>query len=269
MQDISVFWLRVAAAFYLPGLIYAILVVLRRNTGLFRYALNFFAAGAMLHLVSIVDLARQMGRFPAENFYESISLCAFALAGLFLFVNWRYKFESLSLFVFPLVFLMTLVGATSIPVATWSNSNVRDAWLVIHVAFAVAGYASLLIAASASIFYLVQERRLKAKQLSQKLPPLAILDNLLSRSMAIGFILITLATIMGSIWAFIESGTGWIGDPKILFAWVTWIGYLVMVFLRVGAGWRGRKVAITAICVLGVSVLTWATHTGLRSHLIK
>ncbi len=61
MQDISVFWLRVAAAFYLPGLIYAILVVLRRNTGLFRYALNFFAAGAMLHLVSIVDLARPHG----------------------------------------------------------------------------------------------------------------------------------------------------------------------------------------------------------------
>lgn len=269
MQDISVFWLRVAAAFYLPGLIYAILVILHKNGNLFRTALNLFGLGAILHFVSIVDLARQMGRFPAENFYESISLCGFALAVVFLFVNWKYKFESLSIFVFPLVFFMTQIGATSIPVSTWTNTSVRDAWLVIHVTLAVAGYASLLIAASASIFYLVQERRLKAKQMSQKLPPLAILDNLLSRSMAIGFILITLAVVMGSAWAFIESGTEWIGDPKILFAWVTWIGYLIMVFLRVGAGWRGRKVAITAICVLGVSVLTWATHTGLRSHLIK
>lgn len=269
MQDISVFWLRIAAALYLPGLIYAILVILRRNEGLFRYALNTFTAGAILHFVSIIDMARQTGRFPAQNFYESISLCAFVLACVFLFVNWRYKFESLCIFVFPLVFLMSLVGATSSPVSKWANSNVRDVWLIVHVALAVASYALLLIAASASIFYLVQERRLKTKQLSQKLPPLAILDNLLSRSMAIGFILITLAIIMGSIWAFIESGTQWIADPRILFAWVTWIGYLIMVFLRVGAGWRGRKVAITAICVLGVSVLTWATHFGLRSHLIK
>lgn len=269
MQDISVFWLRIAAAFYLPGLIYAILVILRKNGGLFRYALNAFTAGTILHIVSIVDLTRQTGHFPAENFYESISLCALVLALVFLFVNWRYKFESLSIFIFPLVFLMSLIGATSTPVAKWSSSNARDAWLIIHVALAVASYALLLIAAAASIFYLVQEHRLKTKQLSQKLPPLAILDNLLSRSMAFGFIFITLAIIIGSIWAFIESGTDWIADPKLVFAWVTWIGYLVMVFLRVGAGWRGRKVAITAICVLGVSVLTWATHFGLRSHLIK
>jgi ABC-type transport system involved in cytochrome c biogenesis permease subunit len=267
--DISVFWLRVATALYLPAIVYAALLALRRAFIPFRAALASFGLGAVFHFVSLIDLWRQTGHFPAQSFYDSISLCAFLLATLFLFVNWRYQFESLSILIFPLVFLMALVGATSAPVGPWRSDGVRDAWLLLHVTLAVAGYASLLLAAAASIFYLLQEQRLKAKQLSHKLPPLAILDNLLSRSMGIGFVLITLATVMGSIWGFIESGTQWVADPKILVAWITWLGYLLLVFLRLGIGWRGRKVAITAIGVLGVSVLTWVTHIGIREHLSR
>jgi ABC-type transport system involved in cytochrome c biogenesis permease subunit len=84
-----------------------------------------------------------------------------------------------------------------------------------------------------------------------------------------GFVLITLAVLMGSIWGFIESGTAWVSDPKIVVAWATWLGYLVMVFLRVSAGWRGRKAAVMALSVLGFSVLTWAAHVGIRESLLR
>ncbi len=269
MQDVSIFWLRVAAVLYLPGLVDATLTVVRRKPTFFRPALYLFAVAALVHLVSLIDLARQTGRFPAETFYESISLCGFLLAVSFLAVFWRYKFISLSLFVFPLVFLMTLIGATSTPVATWSNSRVRDAWLLLHVTLAISGYAALLTAVSVSFFYLVQERRLKAKHFNSKLPPLATLDDILSRSMGWGFVLFTLAVMIGSIWAFIESGTAWVSDPEIIVAWTTWLGYLIMVFLRVSAGWRGRKAAFMALSVLGCSVLTWATHVGIRGRFLR
>jgi ABC-type uncharacterized transport system permease subunit len=269
MQDVSIFWLRVAALLYLPGLVDATLTVLRRKPTFFRPALTLFAVAALVHLVSLVDLARQTGRFPAETFYESISLCGFLVAVSFLALFWRYKFVSLSLIVFPLVFLMTLIGATSTPVATWTNPRVRDAWLLLHVTLAISGYAALLTAVSVSFFYLVQERRLKAKRFTSKLPPLATLDDILSRSMGWGFVLITLAVLMGSIWGFIESGTAWVSDPKIVVAWATWLGYLVMVFLRVSAGWRGRKAAVMALSVLGFSVLTWAAHVGIRESLLR
>jgi ABC-type transport system involved in cytochrome c biogenesis permease subunit len=269
MQDVSIFWLRVAAAFYFPGLLAAVFSVIARRPLQFRPALALFTVAALLHFVSLVDLARQTKRFPAETFYESISLCAFLLAVLFLFVNWRYQFASLSTFLFPLVSVMTLVGATGAPVSTWTDPRVRNAWLLLHVTLAVAGYAALVIAAGASIFYILQERRLKSKQTADRLPPLATIDDLLSRSMALGFILITLAVVMGSIWAFIESGVSWIADPKIVVAWITWLGYLTIVFLRVSAGWRGRKAALMTIGVLGFSALTWATHIGIRSQLVK
>jgi ABC-type uncharacterized transport system permease subunit len=269
MQEISLFWLRVAAVLYLPGLIYALAGAVRRQITLPRFVLTLFVLGAVLHAVSLVDLSRQTGQFPVQNFSESLSLCAFLLAVLFLFLNWRYRLESLSTLIFPLVCVMTVVAALQSREPGWADDGVRGVWLAMHVTLAAAGYAALFITAAASVFYIIQERRLKSKQMSQRLPPLATLDNVLSRSMGIGFVLITLATIIGSVWGFIESGTRWIADPRIVPAWVTWLGYLAMVSLRVGAGWRGRKVAVSALVVLCVSAVTWATHGTLRSDLLK
>ena len=101
------------------------------------------------------------------------------------------------------------------------------------------------------------------------LPPLGTLDNLISNSMAFGFVFITLGLVAGSAWAFIESGTDWIRDPRIALSFITWGFYLAMVFLRASAGWRGRKAALMAVAVLCCSALTWAAHVGLRSMLTK
>ena len=82
-------------------------------------------------------------------------------------------------------------------------------------------------------------------------------------------IMITLATIAGSTWAFIEFGTSWISDPRISVSFITWGIYLAMICLRVTAGWRGRKAAFMAIAALGGSAITWVTHNGLLRHLTQ
>lgn len=92
---------------------------------------------------------------------------------------------------------------------------------------------------------------------------------MINRSMGIGFALLTLATIAGATWAYIESGTRWIGDGKIAISFLTWGLCLVMVFLRTSAGWRGRKAAIMSLAVLGSSALTWIAHVGLRPALMR
>jgi ABC-type transport system involved in cytochrome c biogenesis permease subunit len=272
MYEMSTVWLRVATTLYSLGLVHAILTVLARSSRFFRPALAGFCVGVVLHLVSIIEEAVAGAHPPVSNFYESISLCAFLIALLYLFVYWRYQFESLSVFLFPLVFVMALVGSLETPVPSWSNPTLRDTWLLVHVVLVLLGYAALLLMAAASIVYLIQERHLKSKRprvFFDRLPALGALDELISHSMAIGFVLITLSVIAGSTWAFIESGTQWIREPKIAISLVTWGFYLAMVFLRVTAGWRGRKAALMAITVLGCSALTWAAHTGLRDLLVR
>jgi len=138
---------------------------------------------------------------------------------------------------------------------------------MIHIILVLAGYAALLLTAIASVFYLVQERRLKNKQAGswlEKLPPLATLDNVISSSMGIGFVLLTLGVVFAITWASTESGARWLSDPKILLSFFTWALCLLMIVLRASAGWRGRKAALMALTVLGCSALTWAAHIGLR-----
>ncbi len=272
MHETAVLWLRVATVLYSLGLLHAVFVLTRKHSGFFRYALAAFTCGALFHFVSVVETSMAVGRLPVDNFFEAISFCALLISAAFLLLYWRYRFASLSLFIFPLVFVMSQIGSMETPVASWPNSGVRDAWLFAHVAAVLLGYVGLLVTALAAIFYLIQERQLKNKRPSrmfERLPPLATLDNLITHSMAFGFVFITLGVIAGSAWAFVESGTSWISDPKIGISLLTWVFCLIMVFLRASAGWRGRKAAVMAITVLGCSALTWAAHVGLRSIMIR
>src|SRR4026209_2097638 len=91
MAEMSVIWLRVAAALYSLGLLHSILTVTQRRNNLFGYALGAARAGILLHLVSVIEEGLVTGRCPIANFYETISMCALIILALFLVVHWRYK----------------------------------------------------------------------------------------------------------------------------------------------------------------------------------
>jgi ABC-type transport system involved in cytochrome c biogenesis permease subunit len=269
----SVIWLRTAAALYSCGLIYALLVIFKRGTRLFTPALLAFGAGMVFHLVSIIELRSELGHFPISNFYETTSLCAFLIAIFFLVAYAYYRVSVFAICLFPLVFFMTLIGATEFPIAPWRNPEIRNAWLLVHVSTVLIGYAALVLASVGAMVYLVQERQLKRKQTVSlsgfRLPPLATLDRVITQAMNTGFLFITIGTAAGIVWAFVEHGSRWVGDPEIAFFLFTWAVYLAMIFLRVSAGWRGRRLAWVAVGVLACSVVTWGIHLGLRSVLAR
>jgi ABC-type uncharacterized transport system permease subunit len=272
MAEMSVIWLRVAAALYSLGLVHATLTLVRRREQLFRVALVAFGLGSVFHFVSIVEEGIVSNRCPIGNFYETLSMCAFLLALVYLGVHWRYKLESLSVFIFPLIFVATLVATMGNPVSAWSSPAVRSIWLTVHIVLVLSGIAALLLAAIASLVYLFQERELKRKRPRKsyyRLPALGTLDDVISKSMAVGFVLMTLAVIAGSTWGFIELKSGWLADPKIVISFITWGIYMALVFLRTVAGWRGRKAAIMTVTVSAFAAITWAAHARLGNLLFK
>src|SRR5438067_9036395 len=124
MIESSIFWLRVAACLYALGLLHSILVLVQHRQSVLGVALATFRVAVVLHGVAIVDMAMASGGIVA-NFYQTLSLCAFLVAVVFLMVEWRYKFASTSFLPFPLVFLMTLVASMEHPVASWPDARVR------------------------------------------------------------------------------------------------------------------------------------------------
>jgi ABC-type uncharacterized transport system permease subunit len=118
--------------------------------------------------------------------------------------------------------------------------------------------------------YIIQERELKSKRpraFYYRLPPLGKLDELADRTLAVGFILVTLGVIAGSFWAFLRFGAKWIVDPTTAMAFVTWAIYLAMVFSRVAIGWRGRKAAYFSIVGFCSAALTWIVNRGAHTFL--
>src|SRR5438270_7737968 len=154
MAEMSVIWLRVAALLYSLGLLHAILAITQRRENMFRYALAAARVGVILHLVSVIEEGLITGHCPIANFYETMSLCALTIMALFLAVHWRYKLESLSIFMFPLVFVMTLVATMARPVGVWSSPAIRNIWLTTHIVLVLLGYAALLLTAVSAVIYL-------------------------------------------------------------------------------------------------------------------
>jgi ABC-type transport system involved in cytochrome c biogenesis permease subunit len=261
----SIFWLRMAACFYAVGLLHSILVLMRRSNILYPVARGAFRIGATLQAVAIVDLGMVLHRIPVDTVFQTMNLCAFLIAVLFLAVEWKYSFATTAVAHFPLVFVMTLVAATEPRAAALTDVKGRQTWLVIHIVLALAGYAALILTAVASVCYLIQERRLKSKKparLLEKLPPLATLDNLINGSLGVAFVLITLAVVLIITWEFRYSGKAWIGDPRVMVSLVTWALLVAATYLRATAGWRGRRVAWMALAVLGCSMITWRAWGG-------
>lgn len=272
MIETATFWLRVAACLYAVGLLHSLLAAVRHGQNAFGVAMTAFRLALVIHGVSIVDLAMASGRIPVDNVYQTLSLCAFLIALGYVATEQRYKFSSASVALFPLVFAMVLGAAMEQPMVPAEDSGLRDVWLVVHILLVLAGYAALFFTALSAVAYLVQERRLKSKQgsaLLEKLPPLATLDNMLSKSLGLGFAFLTLGLVFGVMWAFIYLNTSWIGNPSVSISIFTWILLLLTMFLRSSAGWRGRKAAVMALVILGCSAITWVAHAGLGAVLAQ
>ena len=268
MEVSSVFWLRAALLLYSLGLGHALVTVARRRQKMFRTALASISLGAVLHLVSIVDQAMAMGRIPVVTLHQMASLIGFLITCVFLLFYWRYKYESLAVFVFPTVFLLTLVASLGTPGETWAGHSLVRWWLSLHVVLFLLGFAALFLTFITGVMYVIQENELKSKSpraFYYRLPPLGALDDISYHSLAAGFVLCTLGLIAGSFWAFVEWGANWVIDPTIALAFLTWAIYLGMVFSRLAIGWRGRKAAYISILGFCSAALTWIVNSGVHS----
>lgn len=250
--------LRVALALYSIGLLHSVVTVLSRKFTLFRVSLVAMVAGFACHVAAIVLRAVELSYMPLTQEYERFSFFAAVAALGYLVAYARYRIASLSVFVFPVVFLLTFIAnvaydpsVSAIPAAIQSN------WIYIHTPLIFLGYAALSISFAGSIMYLMQEHGLKSKHRSgfyHRLPALEVCDDLAYRSLAIGFPLITLGIISGALWAQSEWGTFWGTDLKIILSLFTWSIYLLLIYYRFISGWRGKRAAYLAIAGF-VSVL--------------
>ncbi|WP_274572247.1 c-type cytochrome biogenesis protein CcsB [Neisseria leonii] len=213
------------------------------------------------------------GYIPVSNLYEVFVLFLIVTALMYLYYEKKFAIQRLGVFV--LTFMAALVGF----ILWYSISRGAHAilplipalqswWMKIHVPANFVGYGAFCIAAMLGVAELWVLNR-EAKGLKSRLPASHLIEEVMYKAIAVGFLFFTIATILGALWAADAWGRYWSWDPKETWAFIVWLNYAVWLHLRLVAGWRGKILAwwavtglfITAFAFIGVNMFLSGLHS--------
>ena len=181
---------------------------------------------------------------------DSVSIPVAFLAGIISFASPCF------LPIVP-VFLAYLTGGTgggSEPAKIPALQN--HLLLNLHIGSAILAYGAAAVSFGAAVFYLAYP------WLSTKikhLPSRGLLDDIGYKAATVSFPMLTIAIVLGAVWANTAWGRYWGWDPKETAALVTWLIYGAYLRARVTRGWRGTRRAW--LLVLGFAAVLF-TYFG-------
>jgi len=221
-------------------------------------------------LVQTALLAVQAARadgFPWSTWAGSLNLFVWLVVGAYLIWGCRPRYRLLGLAVLPLAVVLFGLARAGGGTGIGTRSHYSNLFLVLHVGLVLAAFAGFTLAACLSALYLWQERRLKRREssiLSVRVPPLAKLEEVAARTIAVALPALTLGVAVGVVRL---RNRGENVDALMVATFVTWVVYAAAVVLRHVAGWRGRRAAylllvgfaLVVVVRLGLPVTHFAT----------
>ncbi len=121
---------------------------------------------------------------------------------------------------------------------------------LLHALVIYVGVAAFFLAVVTGVAFLVQERRLKLKDptvLRSGAIPLEMLDRVNLWAVIVGFALFSVGMLQGVFLAQRFWKGFWEGDASVVGSIVTWAAYAVVLWLRITAGLRGRRVVFMSV----------------------
>ena len=226
--------------------------------------------GMMVRWYESYLIGSDVGHIPISNLYEVFVLFCMITSVFYLYYESLYRTRALGAFVL-------LVISAAVGFLMWYSVS-RDAqqiqplvpalqswWMKIHVPANFIGYGSFALSAMVSVAWLAKERGF----LADRLPSFEVLDDLMYKSIAIGFTFFTIATILGALWAAQAWGGYWSWDPKETWALIVWLNYAAWLHMRLLKGLRGSVAAwwaltgllVTTFAFLGVNMFLSGLHS--------
>jgi len=193
-----------------------------------------------------------------SNLYEVFVLFCLITAMMYLYYEARYQTRQMGAFVL-------LVISAAVGFILWYTFDrgaheiqplvpaLKSWWMKLHVPANFIGYGSFSIAAMLGTAYLLAQRGI----LANRLPRLEVIDDIMYKSIAIGFAFFTIATILGAMWAAEAWGGYWSWDPKETWALIVWLNYAAWLHIRLVKGLRGAMLAWWAVVGLFVTIFAF------------
>ncbi len=193
------------------------------------------------------------GHIPLANLYETLASMSWCMVLVLLIMEQRFKNITLGAFVFPIASIAMAYASLSTNVQDEIEPLIpalQSNWLTYHVLTCFLSYAAFAVSFGASIAFLLKKRKGEIREEADEegtLPAATLLDEIIYKANAVGFLLLGIGIITGAVWANYAWGSYWSWDPKETWSLITWFIYATFLHARLTRGWRGTRTAVLSI----------------------
>lgn len=224
-------------------------------------------AGFGLLSVGLWERGQAQGACPINSLVDILLFMSWSVLLIYLVVGPAYHLSLLGAFTAPVVFFMlgvALLVPESLPAQV---RLVKNPWVDFHASLTMIAYGAFALAAVAGVMYLVQDRQLKKRHagvLLYNLPPITQLGIANARLLWLGFVLLTVGFVAGSMGGI--HGNVHVHGLKFAASVLIWAGYGAVLGLR----WRGwltpKRTAMASIAVFSVALVLLPPIQFLSTH---
>ncbi|MBN2069206.1 MAG: cytochrome c biogenesis protein CcsA [Opitutales bacterium] len=253
-------WLFAAGAFcYCIATFYGLYGLIKPRQFRSNFIECILGAGLLIQLYALWSRGIETHSCPIGNPFETFQFITWALIALSLTVGRAFRKSLLGLFTGGLSCTLSII---SLAIPSWDyHAEPRifggNPWIEAHASLAMVSYGFFLMLALTSVMFLLQNQALKKKlttPLLELLPSIYELEQIHFRLLLVGNGIFTASILIGTLFYFREAEH--ILLAKLFFSISVWVGYLVLLLLRIKEKIKPKTVAWGAIFLCVWAFLT-------------
>ena len=233
--------------FWFVGIL--ILIGSYKKNSLIKIANLMFLFGWLVLIAFVIKLWISLDRPPMRTLGETRLWYAtfLPLIGFITYFRWKFKWFLGYSFIMAAVFLII----NYLNPETYSKTlmpALQSIWFIPHVLVYLFSYAVLAASSIVAVkgWYDSYQNKLNNETIK-------LADNLVY----IGFSFLTLGLLFGALWAKEAWGHYWTWDPKEVWAFLTWMGYLIYIHYRSFHQHKTKQALIILALAFVVLLICW------------
>jgi len=212
----------------------------------------------LLHFLYVGLRTAAFDHPPVTTVFEIMTMLALCISVAYLYIEMRTGTSSTGFFILSLALLFQVTSSTFIRDPGELDPILRSNLLGFHVTSALLGYTAISLSAVYGFLYLLLYREIRTSNLGliySRLPNLETLEKMSYKAMVFGFLMVTTAILIGSIWLPRAFPSFSLWDGKLIGTMLVWLLYAAALTANKALGWQGRKTIILSLLAFGCLVL--------------
>jgi ABC-type transport system involved in cytochrome c biogenesis permease subunit len=234
-----------------------------------RLASLLLAGGIFVQYLSLYQRSLALHTVPYDDLYGSMSLFAWLLGVTYLGLELFHRQRSVGAFVTMLLVCWIVLLGLLTPRILAVPTVPRGAIFAFHVTLNTWAYAAFALSFVLSVIYLVQDRVLRSRRLSEafwRFPALDVLEGMARSSVYVGLLALIFGVAMGLVWEHRLRGSYSFSDPKVIVTLAILGVYAAYLLLSRQANWRGARAAL--LCAMNFVIVLFS-YTFVNLYLTK